>query len=576
MVLRSPIILTAGHIDHGKTTLLDKIRGTAIAKSEPGLITQHVGASYIPAETIKKICGNLLDKFKVELKIPGLLLLDTPGHAAFINLRKRGGSVADLAILVVDIIEGFKEQTEETLSILKEYKIPFVVAATKIDKIPGWLPTKENFLDSEKKQRGDVIRDLDNKIYGIVAELSKRGFDAERFDRVIDFRSQIAIVPCSGISGEGIAELLMVLVGLSQHFLKEKLELSQVSRGVVLEVKETKGLGTTIDVILYDGSIKKGDNLVIGGKEIIVTRVRSLLKPKPLQELRLGKQFEPVDEVIAAAGIKISAPNLEKVIAGSPLIAVKDEKDIKEVEEILKKEVEEIEFKKNIEGIILKADSLGSLEALLKILGEKNIPIRKSEVGTINREDILELENIKNENLKVILAFNVKVNKEIGKLATDLSIKIFSNNVIYRLIEDYENWLKEEENRRIEERLSKANRACLIKSIPGLVFRQSNPAIFGVEIIKGLLKPGTQLKNLKGKIVGTVKEIQKEGQSIHEAKQGDKVAISMEEPTIGRQIKEGEQLISFLNKNDLDILKSVYDFLTEGEKEVLREFYNFQ
>ncbi|MEM5805082.1 MAG: translation initiation factor IF-2 [Candidatus Aenigmatarchaeota archaeon] len=575
MVIRSPIIVTVGHIDHGKTTLLDRIRGTAVAKSEAGLITQHVGASYIPEKTIKEICGELLRQFNVELKIPGLLFLDTPGHAAFITLRKRGGAVADLAILVIDLMEGFQEQTEESLTILKEYKTPFVVAATKVDKIVGWLPQKGNFLENIKKQREDVTEELEKKVYNLVAQFSERGFEAERFDRVKDFKKEVAIVPCSGITGEGIPELLMVLVGLSQHFLRDRLELSEKAKGTVLEVKETKGLGTTIDVVLYDGSIKKGDILIIGGREILVTKVKSLLRPKPLQELRIGKQFESVEEVHAADGIKIAAPNLEKVIPGSPLMAVKNEKEIEEAKKLLQKEIEEIEFEKNIEGVILKADSLGSLEALIKILREKNIPVRKAEVGTINRQDLVELGSLKNDLLRVALAFNIKVTDDMEKMAKDFDVKIFKNNVIYRLLEDYEKWVEEKTKREIEEKLTSIFRPCLIKVLPGFVFRQSHPAIFGIEIKKGLLKPGTPFKNLKGKIVGVIKEIQKEGRNIQEARQGDKVAISMEEPIIGRQIKEGEELISALSENDLKMLKEVFEHLMEGEKEVLQEFYGF-
>jgi translation initiation factor 5B len=351
--------------------------------------------------------------------------------------------------------------------------------------------------------------------------------------------------------------------------------LSGIAKGTVLEVKETKGLGTTIDVILYDGAIEKGDILVIGGKETIVTRVRGLFKPKPLQELRLGKQFETVDKVYAADGIKIAAPNLENVIPGSPLIAVKSEKELEEAKRMIRKNVEEVQFEKNIEGVVLKADSLGSLEALIKILKDKNIPIRKAEVGSIIRQDLIELENIKDDLLRVVFAFNVKISNEIQQLARDLKIKIFSNNIIYRLLEDYETWVAEKTKREIEEKLEKVSRPCVIRVLPGLVFRQSNPAIFGVEVKLGLLKNGTRFKNIKGKIVGKVKEIQKEGQKIDKVLQGNKVAISMEEPTIGRQIKEGEELISALTDGELKVLKEIFEHLTEGEKEVLKQYYNF-
>jgi translation initiation factor 5B len=571
-MIRSPIIVTVGHVDHGKTTLLDRIRGTAVTKLEPGMLSQHVGASYIPIETVKGICGGLLEKMKIKINIPGLLLLDTPGHAAFITLRRRGGAVSDLAILVVDVTEGFQEQTDESLAVLKEFKTPFVVAATKIDKIPGWFPYENScFIDSFKKQREDVKDDVDKKIYQLVSQLAERGFNSERFDRVDDFTKQIVIVPCSSISGEGISELLMVLAGLSQQFLKKRLEVSNVGRGAVLELKEVKGFGLTMDVILYDGKISKSDFLVIGGKEPTVTRIKALLRPRHLQELRVEKQFESEDEVVAAAGIKIAAPDLENVISGSPIIAVKNEKDIEAAKKTVQKEVEEVQFIKEIEGVVVKADTLGSLEAMIKLLTEEGIPIRKAEVGQVTKQDVIELENVKDDLRKVVLAFNVKILEDAQLIAGDLRIGIFQSNIIYRIIDEYKQWCFKKKERELEEKLESVARPAQMKILKGFVFRVSSPAIFGVEVQKGLLKSGVTVKREDGKIIGKVKEIQKEGQVIKEAKAGEKVAVSMEEPTVGRQIEEGDVLITVLSDGDRKILKEVFENLSESEKELLSE-----
>jgi len=571
-MIRSPIVVTVGHVDHGKTTLLDKIRGTAVTKLEPGMLSQHVGASYIPIDTIEHICGELLKRMKIDIAIPGLLLLDTPGHAAFMTLRRRGGAVSDLAILVVDVNEGFQEQTDESLAVLKEFKVPFVVAATKIDKIRGWYSCPNVcFIDSFKKQREDVKDEVEKKIYQIVSQLAERGFNSERLDRVEDFTKQIVIVPCSSVTGEGISELLMVLAGLSQQFLKKRLEVSETGKGAVLEVKEVKGFGTTIDVILYDGSIKKTDYLVIGGKEPIVTRVKALLRPRPLQEMRLEKQFESVDEVFAAAGIKIAAPDLENTISGSPIIAVRDEKDIEDAKATVQKEIEEVQFIKQIEGVVIKADTLGSLEAMIKLMNEENVPIRKAEVGNVTRQDIIEVGNVKDDLRKVVLAFNVKVLDDAQTMAKDLKIEVFLSNVIYRIIDEYEEWCFKKKEREVQEKLERVKRPCQIKILKGYVFRVSNPAIFGVEVKKGLLKAGVTVKREDGKIIGKIKEIQKEGKSVEEAKVGDKVAVSMEEPTVGRQIEEEDVLISVLNDEDIKILREVFDKLSEDEKELIKQ-----
>jgi len=142
-MLRQPIITVLGHVDHGKTTLLDKIRKTAIAAKEAGGITQAIGTTEIPTNVIKTLCGKLLERFKIKLIISGLLFIDTPGHEAFTTLRKRGGSIADLAILVIDINEGIMPQTIESLEILKVSRIPFIIALNKIDRIKGWTSAKE-------------------------------------------------------------------------------------------------------------------------------------------------------------------------------------------------------------------------------------------------------------------------------------------------------------------------------------------------------------------------------------------------------------------------------------------------
>jgi len=571
--LRSPIIVTVGHIDHGKTTLLDKIRGTYVAKGEAGAITQHVGASYIPIDNVKKICGKLLDKFKTELKIPGLLLVDTPGHSAFTTLRKRGGSVSDLAILVVDVMEGFQEQTDESLKILKEFKTPFIIALTKIDKIQGWFPHKDNcFLDSFQKQRDEVKDVVDKKLYNIVSQLSERGFDSERFDRINDFTKQIAIVPVSGHTGEGVPELLMLLSGLSQQFLQDRIELSDVARGTILEIKETRGFGITIDVIVYDGKIRKGDYLIIGGNEPIVTKVKALLQPRLMQELRIEKNFESVDEISAAAGIKISAPDLENVIAGSPLVAVSDEEDIENAKEMVQTEVEEVQFNKTIDGVVIRADTLGSLEAMMKILSEEGMSIRKAEVGSISKEDVIGSQNMKDELKRVVLAFNVKTSEDIKNLAKDLGIKIFENTVIYRLVEEYKEWCLQKKERDILKKLDEAKHPVELRVLPGCVFRQSNPAIFGVEVIRGYLKSDVSMKKTDGKRIGKIKEIQKEGQNVTEAKRGDKVAVSMEDVVIGRGLNENEIIISVLSDHDLKILREVWDRLNEDEKDLLKEY----
>jgi translation initiation factor 5B len=571
--IRQPIVSVLGHVDHGKTLLLDTIRGTRVQAGEAGGITQHVGASSIPIDTIKKICGPLMDRIGGDITIPGLLFIDTPGHEAFTTLRKRGGSVADLAILVIDINEGFQPQTDESLTFLKEFKTPFVVAATKIDRIAGWNPKKGSFLKNLANQRDDVKDELERKVYSIVAQLAERGINAERFDRfekIEDFTKSVAIVPCSGLKGEGVPELLMVLTGLAQQFLKNKLEVSDTGKGTVLELKEVRGFGPTVDVIIYDGIVRREDYIVIGGKKPIVTKVKALLRPRPLKELRVEKQFESVDSVSAATGIKIAAPNLSGVIAGSPIVAVRKEEDVDAAKKEVQKEVEEVEFEKDIQGIIVKADTLGSLDAVVKMMQAENIPIRKAEVGSVDKQDVIEAGNVKDKLKRIVLAFNVHALADADALAKDTKVKIFSNNIIYKLMEDYKDWRLHRKEREIEEKLSSVQRPVKVKILKGCIFHAAKPCIVGVEVT-GYLKTGVKLKNESGKTIGKVKGIQKEGKGIDVAKTGDKVAISMDEPVAGRTINEGDVLVAALTENDRKTLKEVYDKLTVDERLLLQE-----
>lgn len=550
--------------------MLDCIRGTSVTKLEPGELTQHIGASFIPKKVIESLSKDLLEKMKIHIEIPGLLFIDTPGHAAFISMREKGCNVADLAILVVDINEGFQEQTRESLKIIKEYKVPFVVAATKIDKIPGWKnQNTTSFLQSISKQEESVVEELDKKIYMIVASLAEYNFDSERFDRITDFTKQIAIAPVSSITKEGIAELLALLAGLAQRFLKEKMRCSGKAKGIILEVKEVKGLGLTLDVILYDGKLSREDYLIIGGKDPIVTKVKALLLPRPLQEIRVEKKFINVDEVKAAVGVKVVAQNLENAIAGMPIRATKDEKEIPELIEEVRIE-KYVEFERDPNGVIIKADTVGSLEAMVKLLREAGIPIRKADIGSITREDLVEGELIQDKYRKVILAFNVKVDEQTINEAKNFGLKVFSSNVIYRIIEEYKQWMEEERRKDIEAKLAILPRPVKLRVIPGAIFRSSKPAIFGVDVLEGTLKPGVTLKR-GNKVIGSVKEIQSEGRTIHQAIKGERVAISIEEAIVGRNIFENDILVSDLSKEDVERLKEVFDYLREDEKNLLVE-----
>jgi len=579
--IRSPICTVMGHVDHGKSSLLDKIRGSAITKTEAGGITQAIGASIIPIETIKKITGGLFEKIKTT-KIPGLLFIDTPGHAAFNALRKRGGALADLAIVVVDVNEGMKPQTKETIEILKQDKTPFVVAANKIDLIRGWKSDSSiSLLKNIEKQSTETVGKFEEKLYVLVAQLEEFGFKADRFDRASDFSKQLAVVPVSAMTGEGIPELLMMIIGLSSKFFEKELEadITGKAKGVVLEVKETKGLGTTIDVILYDGKLSVKDEILVGGLDggipkAIFTKVKALLEPAPLSEMRDKKtDFISVKSVSAATGVKISANELENSVAGMPLYSIENEKDKKQLAAEIMGQIKEILIDTGGKGVIIKADSLGSLEALIHLFKAENISISKARIGNLTKKDIVDAQS--QEDFDVVLAFNVSSDSSIDSLAHENKISIIKSQIIYDLIDKYKAWKLEKEKSKQKALLDVLTQPCKLIVLKGYVFRQNNPAVFGVEILSGKLKTGTRLMKTTGekiaKPLGTVKSIEYEKENIPIVESGKQAAISVEGVTIGRQIIEEDTLYSFLTEDEFRKFKENKDLLSGQEKSVLNE-----
>ena len=574
VMLRQLIITVMGNVDVGKTQLLDTIRNTAIVESEPGKITQCIGCSQIPLDVIKKISGSLLQKAKIEIKIPGFLIIDTPGHSAFTNLRKRGGNLADIAILVIDVNEGLKLQTEECIEILKNYKTPFVVALNKIDLLSGWHSNPEiSILENIQKQNEEVMLRLEKKLYEIVGRLSELGFNSERFDRVEDYTKQIALIPISAKTEEGLPELLMVMTGMSQKFLEAnlKVDVEGFAKGTVLEVKEEKGLGTTADVIIYDGSLSQNDVIVIGSlAEPVVSKVKAMFIPLPLVEMRDKKaKFSSVKSVSAAIGVKISAPEMGNVVAGMPLRSCAPS-DVERVKEEIKKEVEEVIIETDRQGIVIKADSLGSLEALIQLLREKNIEIKKASIGSISKKDIsdAEISYEKDPLQAAVLGFNADLMPDVK---VHQNVKVISNNVIYKLIEDFEKWQLETKKLLESKQLEYLYRPCKIKFLRGYIFRQSNPAVVGVEVLAGTLKSGVQLMKKDGAHLTSVKSIQLEQETIEKAEKGKQIAVSLPDVVVGRQIHDEDILYSVIPEDQFRKFKEFKKYLTQEEIAVLKE-----
>ena len=570
--IRSPICSVLGHVDHGKSSILDSIRGSNIIGKEAGGITQAIGASIVPLKVIKNKCGDMLKSMNMNFTIPGLLFIDTPGHAAFTSLRKRGGTIADIAILVVDINEGLKPQTIEAIEILKASKTPFFVAANKIDLIHGWktnnkIPVLQNIQEQDPAVNGV----FEGKMYELIGTLSEHGLNSERFDRVQDYTKQVAVIPVSAMTGEGISALLMMISGLAQKYLEENLHINEGygAKGTILEVKEEKGLGKIMDVILYDGTLTKEDTLIIGCMDgAITTKVKMLLEPEHLAEMRDKKtKYKMCKEVHAAIGVRVVAPDIDNVIAGMPLRSCQS-KDIEQAKEEVEAEVESALIETDGEGIVIKADTIGSLEAMTKLLQEKEIPVMKASIGNISKKDIVDAEsNIdKDPEFALVLGFNVNDNSDV----LNKNVKVIAGPIIYKILDDLEEYLKNFQEEQEKKKLEGLNYPCKIEILEGYVFRQSNPAVFGIHVIDGKVRVGSAIMK-NGKYIGDVKSIKKEKENITVAEKGDEVAISMDGVTVGRQIDENDILYTHISEDEFRKFKELKKFLKEKEKEILKD-----
>ena len=584
MRIRQPIVSVLGHVDSGKTSLLDKVRGTGVQGREAGGITQHIGASFLPVETIQKICGPLYEKLsKVEHQIPGILVIDTPGHEVFTNLRSRGGSAADIAILVVDANRGFQPQTNESLKILESRKVPFVVALNKTDMVSGWKNTETQFISqSIKEQNVEVQNFLDEKIYNVVTALSVLGYQSEAFYRIDDYKKEIAIVPVSAKTGIGIPELFAVLVGLTQQYLKEKLNQEEKSnRGIILEVNDEVGLGPTANMILIDGQMRKEDSIIAAKRDsVIVTKPKALLLPKPLDEMRDPRdKFKPVEHIQAAAGVKIASPDLDGVLPGSTLYAVSDDAEIEHFKKIIEDEMQSVFISTETNGVILKCDAIGSLEAITEMLRRQQIPISKADIGPVTHRDILEAMATKenDRHLGVILAFNVKVLQDAETEADNNHIKVFTDKIIYSLIDTYTQWVdddKADEENSVFKELTPISKFTFLK---GFVFRNNNPAVFGIRVDVGQLRQKIPFMNKTGKKIGIIHQLQHDGKTVSVVKTGQEVACSVQNVTIGRQIVEEDVFYTLPSSSDAkQLVKRFMHKLSSEETDVLNEIIEIQ
>ena len=574
--LRSPICCILGHVDTGKTKLLDKIRQTNVQGGEAGGITQQIGATYFPIEAIRDKTKTMAKFEKQTFDVPGLLVIDTPGHESFSNLRSRGSSLCNIAILVIDIMHGLEQQTIESIKLLRDRKAPFVVALNKIDRLYDWQSTPNNsFRDSFEQQSKAVKDEFATRLSNIQLALSEQGLNSELYFQNKNISKYVSIVPTSAVTGEGIPDLLWLLLELTQKRMSKQLMYLSHIEATILEVKVVEGFGTTIDVILSNGYLREGDRIVLCGMNgPIVTNIRALLTPQPLRELRLKSEYVHHKEVKAALGVKIAANDLEKAVSGSRLLVVGPDDDEEEMMDEVMEDLTGLldSVDTSGKGVVVQASTLGSLEALLDFLKDMKIPVMSIGLGPVYKRDVMKASTMleKAPEFAVMLCFDVKVDKEAELYAEQEGIKIFNADIIYHLFDAFTAYQEKLLEQRRKDFMGDATFPCVLNTIQ--IINKRGPMIIGVDVIEGTLRVGTPIcavkidpttKEKQTLLLGRAMSLEINHEPVTEVKKGQTaagVAMRLEDPSSqqpiwGRHVDEKDTLYSLITRRSIDTLK---------------------
>ncbi|KAG7666217.1 FUN12 [[Candida] subhashii] len=574
--LRSPICCILGHVDTGKTKLLDKIRQTNVQGGEAGGITQQIGATYFPVDAIKQKTAVMAQYEKQTFEVPGLLIIDTPGHESFTNLRSRGSSLCNIAILVIDIMHGLEQQTLESIRLLRDRKAPFIVALNKIDRLYDWKEIPNNsFRDSFAKQDKSVQAEFHNRYEQIKLALAEQGLNSELYFQNKNMSKYVSIVPTSAVTGEGVPDLLWLLLELTQKRMSKQLMYLSKVEATILEVKVVEGFGYTIDVVLSNGILREGDRVVLCGLNgPIATNIRALLTPPPSRELRIKSEYIHHKEVKAALGVKIAANDLEKAVAGSRLIVVGEDDDEEEIMDEVMDDLTGLldSVDSSGKGVVVQASTLGSLEALLDFLKDMKIPVMSIGLGPVYKRDVMKATTMleRAPELAVMLCFDVKIDKEAEQYAEEQNIKIFNADIIYHLFDAFTAYQTKLLEARRKEFMEYAVLPCVLKTIQ--IINKRNPMIIGVDVVEGCVRVGTPIcavrtdpvtKHPNIMVLGKVVSLEVNHKSLDHVKKGQTsagVAMRLEnpssaQPTWGRHVDETDNLYSLISRRSIDTLK---------------------
>ncbi|XP_043965461.1 eukaryotic translation initiation factor 5B isoform X1 [Gambusia affinis] len=584
--LRAPVVCVLGHVDTGKTKILDKLRHTHVQDGEAGGITQQIGATNVPKETIEEQTKMVKNFDRENIRIPGMLIIDTPGHESFSNLRNRGSSLCDIAILVVDIMHGLEPQTIESINLLKEKKCPFIVALNKIDRLYDWKKSPDtDVVATLKKQKKNTKDEFDERTKAIIVEFAQQSLNAALFFENKDPRTFVSLVPTSAHSGDGMGNLIALLVELTQSMLARRLAHCDELRAQVMEVKALPGMGTTIDVILINGRLREGETIIVPGVEgPIVTQIRGLLLPPPLKELRVKSQYEKHKEVSTAQGVKILGKDLEKTLAGLPLLVAHRDDEVPVLKDELVKELKQTlsSIKLEEKGVYVQASTLGSLEALLEFLRTSKVPYAGINIGPVHKKDVMKASTMLEHDPQyaVILAFDVKVERESQEMADSLGVRIFSAEIIYHLFDAFTKYREDYKKSKQEEFKHIAVFPVKLRVLPQFIFNSRDPIVMGVTVEAGLLKQGTPLcVPSKGFVeIGVVTSIEMNHKSVDTAKKGQEICVKIEpipgeSPKMyGRHFEATDIIVSKITRASIDALKNWFrDEMQKSDWQLIME-----
>ena len=595
-MLRSPICTVLGHVDAGKTSLLDMLRESNVQKKEAGGITQKIGTTFMKKESIEEITKEI----NKEIKIPGIIYVDTPGHECFSAIRLCGLLISDIIIIIVDIFKGLEQQTIECINLLHEYKKPFIIAVNKIDRLNGWKSNTPNMStclkNVLKNQNKNTLSILDDHINKICNQLSSYGFHSSLYYKNNDIKYTISIVPISAKLGFGLPDLIMLINVLSQQMISSKLTVTnKVDGGYIIEKIKDKKYGNLLSSLLINGKIKNNDCIMLldENDNIVEFQLKHLYEPIEGLEVKDSLNILLVPEINTQLPFIIKCNDELNPKPGTPFYVVNKDNKTK-IYELLEKYKNKYlnpnKIKLEKYGIQINAKTYNSAQGLGELCNTKGIQISKIMIGDINKINLMKLNN-KYENLNktkndftfnkrymVILAYDTCVSDELLKMAEDMNIKIMTNKLIYQLVEEYENHVVKLD-KEFKNQYPNLRKPCEIKIIDKFVFHKKDPIIIGVSVTKNNLhigmvieaiidKKNVDKKNIDKKNIGKmaiklgkITSIKKHDKQIEEAKENDVVCIKIElvnandyKYEYGKDFDDKSLVKSVISNNELELL----------------------